>query len=68
MANAGKHTNRSQFFFTLAAAPACDGKHVVVGTVISGLEVLARIGNRSSEPGSSRATAADLRSVQHIGA
>lgn len=68
MANAGKHTNRSQFFFTLAAAPACDGKHVVVGTVISGLEVLARIGNCNSEPGSSIGTAADLGLGQHPGA
>ena len=25
MANSGKNTNSSQFFFTLAAAPRCDG-------------------------------------------
>ncbi len=26
MANSGKNTNTSQFFFTLAAAPQCDGE------------------------------------------
>eukprot|EP00198_Chlamydomonas_reinhardtii_P000963 XP_001690298.1 peptidyl-prolyl cis-trans isomerase, cyclophilin-type [Chlamydomonas reinhardtii] len=43
MANSGKNTNTSQFFFTLAPAPQCDGKHVVFGKVVEGLEVLARI-------------------------
>ena len=27
MANSGKNSNSSQFFFTLAAAPQCDGTH-----------------------------------------
>ncbi|KAG2493782.1 hypothetical protein HYH03_008002 [Edaphochlamys debaryana] len=43
MANSGKNTNTSQFFFTLAAAPQCDGKHVVFGKVVEGLDVLTRI-------------------------
>ncbi|GLI64847.1 hypothetical protein VaNZ11_008230, partial [Volvox africanus] len=43
MANSGKNTNTSQFFFTLAAAPQCNGKHVVLGKVVEGLEILARI-------------------------
>ncbi len=38
------YSNTSQFFLTLAAAPQCDGKHVVFGRVLEGLEVLARIG------------------------
>jgi cyclophilin family peptidyl-prolyl cis-trans isomerase len=37
-------SNESQFFITLASAPQCDGKHVVVGQVIEGLDVLSRIG------------------------
>ncbi len=46
MANSGKNANTSQFFITLAAAPQCDGKHVVFGEVTAGLDVLKRIGTR----------------------
>lgn len=49
MANAGKHTNRSQFFLTLAAASGCDGKHVVVGTVVKGMDILTRISEAPSK-------------------
>ena len=56
MANAGPHTNKSQFFVTLAAAPQCDGKHVVLGKVTNneGLELLKKIdelaASESGEP------------------
>ena len=40
MANSGKNSNNSQFYVTFAAAPQLDGKHVVVGRVVEGLEVL----------------------------
>ncbi|KAL4452330.1 hypothetical protein ABPG75_007992 [Micractinium tetrahymenae] len=42
-ANSGKHSNTSQFYITLGKAPACDGKHVVIGRVVEGLEVLQQI-------------------------
>ena len=44
MANSGKNSNGCQFFITLAPAPQCDGKHVVLGEVVEGLQVLQRIG------------------------
>ena len=44
MANSGKHSNTSQFFLTLAPVPQCDGKHVVLGRVTEGLNILQRIG------------------------
>lgn len=41
-------SNESQFFITLAAAPQCDGKHVVLGRVVEGLDILQRIGESSN--------------------
>ena len=40
MGNSGKNSNSSQFFITLAPAPACNGKHVVLGRLVHGAEVL----------------------------
>ncbi|KAK2947786.1 putative Peptidyl-prolyl cis-trans isomerase B [Blattamonas nauphoetae] len=51
MANAGPNTNGSQFFITFVQTPHLDGKHMVFGELVEGMNVLDAIEKNPTQPG-----------------
>ena len=64
MANSGKNTNGSQFFITFVETAWLDGRHVVFGEVIEGMDLVKQLEGLGSQGGATSKTIKIAKSGQ----